>query len=98
MGMPIIPRIERGRLYFQTTDVSFPTFAQAATARAAAEAHRLDIINQPAQDAPRRRCDECALNLGRDVSALSVPARAGASRVTVLNAAARHSSPRNGAR
>lgn len=43
MAMPIIPRIIRGRLFYQTADVLFPTFAQAATAWSAAEAHRLDI-------------------------------------------------------
>jgi hypothetical protein len=46
MAAPIIPRVIRGRLYFQTADVLFPTFAQAATAWAAAEAHRLDIVDQ----------------------------------------------------
>ena len=43
MATPIIPRLVRGRLFFQTADVLFPTFAQAATAWSAAEAHRLDI-------------------------------------------------------
>lgn len=43
MGMPIIPRIARGRLYFQTADVFFPTFAQPATAVSPAESHRLHI-------------------------------------------------------
>jgi hypothetical protein len=33
MAMAIIPRIERGRLHFQSADVLFPTFAQAAGAR-----------------------------------------------------------------
>ena len=42
MGKPIIPRIERGRLYYQSADVLFPIFVQATTVRAAAEAHRLD--------------------------------------------------------
>lgn len=42
MASPIIPRLVRGRLYFQTADVLFPTFKQAATAWSAAEAHRLD--------------------------------------------------------
>ena len=32
MAMAIIPRIDRGRLHFQTDDVLFPTFAQAAGA------------------------------------------------------------------
>ena len=43
MATPIIPRIVRGCLYYQTADVLFPTFSQAATAWLAAEAHRLDI-------------------------------------------------------
>ena len=41
MAMPIIPRIERGRLYFQTADLLVLTFTQAAGGRGAAEAHRL---------------------------------------------------------
>lgn len=43
MAMPIIARIVRGRLHFQIADVLFPTFAEAATAWCAAEAHRLDV-------------------------------------------------------
>jgi hypothetical protein len=43
MASAIIPRIIRGRLFYQTADVLFPTFTQAATAWAAAEAHRLDV-------------------------------------------------------
>jgi hypothetical protein len=46
MGKPIIPRVIRGRLYFQTADVLFPTFAQAATAWSAARAHRLGIADE----------------------------------------------------
>jgi hypothetical protein len=42
MAVSIIPRVIRGRLYFQTADVLFPTFALAASAWAATEAHRLD--------------------------------------------------------
>jgi len=64
--LPIIPRIERGRLYFHIADVFFLAFTQATSAGNATEAHRLDIINPHAQDA-LRRCDGCALNLGRDV-------------------------------
>lgn len=45
MATPIIPRIIRGRPFYQTADVPFPTFAQAATAWSAAEAHRLDIVD-----------------------------------------------------
>lgn len=45
MATPIIPRLIRGRLYFQTADVLFPTLAQAVTAWLAAEAHRLDIVD-----------------------------------------------------
>jgi hypothetical protein len=62
MAVPIIPRVIRGRLYFETADVSFPTFAQAATASAAAEAHRLDIA-----EPLLRRCKDCRLDLSRDV-------------------------------
>ena len=44
MAKPIIPRIIRRRLFYQTADVLFPTFAQAACAWSAAEARRLDIV------------------------------------------------------
>jgi hypothetical protein len=40
MAMAIIPRIERGRLYFQTADLLIPTFTRAAAGWSAAEAHR----------------------------------------------------------
>lgn len=43
MAMAIIPRINRGRLYFQLSDVLFSSFRAAACAWAAAEAHQLDI-------------------------------------------------------
>jgi len=81
MAVRIIPRIERGRLYFQTADVLFPSFAQAATAWSATEAHRLDIAEpQP----PLRRCENCSLNLGRDVlRALSTCPRWGTNRAGV---------------
>jgi len=46
MAKPIIPRIIRGRLFYQTADVFFPTFAQAATAWSAAESHRLGIADE----------------------------------------------------
>lgn len=45
MAQAIIPRIVRGRVYFQIADVCFPTFAAAATAWSAAVAHRLDIVD-----------------------------------------------------
>lgn len=45
MAVPIIPRLLRGRLFFQVQDVLFPSFREAATAWSAAEAHRLDIID-----------------------------------------------------
>jgi len=61
---PIIPRIERGRLYFHIADVFFLAFTQATSAGNTSEAHRLDIIDPHAQDA-LRRCDECTVNLGR---------------------------------
>lgn len=64
MGTPIIPRIIRGRLFYQTSDALFPTFALAVTARSATDAHRLDLAEaQP----PLRRCEDCAHDLGRDV-------------------------------
>lgn len=44
MPTVIIPRVIRGRLYFQVADVFFPTFAAAACAWSAADAHRLDIV------------------------------------------------------
>jgi hypothetical protein len=40
MAMPIIPRVERGRLYFQTADLLTPTFTLATGGWSAAEAHR----------------------------------------------------------
>lgn len=45
MAEPSIPRIERGRLYFQISPVLLPTCAQVAAAWFAAEAHRLDIVD-----------------------------------------------------
>ena len=39
MAMAIIPRIERGRLYFHTADLSVPTFTLAGSGWSAAEAH-----------------------------------------------------------
>lgn len=46
MAEPIIPRIVRGRLYFEVGPVLFPTFAAAASAWSAAACHRLDIVDQ----------------------------------------------------
>lgn len=54
MPAPIIPRIIRGRLYFQTADVLFATFAQAATAWSAAESHRLGIADELGQLTDKR--------------------------------------------
>lgn len=48
MAMSIVPRIVRGRLFFQVADTLFSTFAQAAAAWSAAECHRLDIIDRAA--------------------------------------------------
>lgn len=59
MAVSIIPRVIRGRLYFQTADVLFPTFAQAKTAWAAAEAHRLDIA-EPIDELIGQRTDALA--------------------------------------
>lgn len=46
MAKSIIPRIIRGRLFYQTADVLFPTLTQAATAWSAAESHRLGIADE----------------------------------------------------
>lgn len=43
MAMGIVPRIHRGRLLFQFGPILFITFAAAAAAWSAAEAHRLDL-------------------------------------------------------
>jgi hypothetical protein len=71
MAASIIPRVERVRLYFQTADVLVPTFIRAAGGWSAPEAHRLDAVEsvQPElrTQCPRRRCDDCQLNLTRDV-------------------------------
>src|SRR5688500_7391289 len=71
MAVPIIPRIERGRLYFQTADVFLPTFAPAAGAWNAADAHRRAVDGpvqpEPRAESPLRRCDDCQLHLTRDV-------------------------------
>jgi hypothetical protein len=40
MDMAIIPRVERGRLYFQTPDLLVPTFTLATGGWSAAEPHR----------------------------------------------------------
>jgi hypothetical protein len=68
MAMPIISWLVQDRLYFQTADVLLPTFVQAA-GWTAADAHHVDMAQPPKQQtpAPLSRCDECALNLGRDV-------------------------------
>lgn len=69
MATPIIPRFVRGRLHFHTADVLVPTFVQAESTWTAADAHRLDL-DQPLGQQTRpslRRCDDCALDLGRDV-------------------------------
>lgn len=44
MALKIIPRFIRGRVFYQVSDVLFPSFAQAAGAWSAAVAHRLDIV------------------------------------------------------
>lgn len=44
MAVRIIPQIIRGRLFYQVSDILFPTFSQAAGAWSAAVAHRLDIV------------------------------------------------------
>ena len=45
MATRIVPRLVRGRLFFEICDVLFPTFAQAVCAWCAATAHRLDILD-----------------------------------------------------
>src|SRR5690606_29353028 len=67
MATPIIPRRVRGRLYFQTADILLPAFAQAAAPGAVVRAERDDIADQQQTESPLRCCDDCALNLGRDV-------------------------------
>src|SRR5688572_26943785 len=71
MAVPIIPRIERGRLYFETADVLLPTFAPAAGAWNAADALRRAVAGpvQPESraESPIRRCDDCQLHLTGDV-------------------------------
>lgn len=68
MAVSIIPRVERGRLYFQTADVLFPSFAPAASAWRAAKARRLDVAESVRRAQPsRRRCDDCQLHLTLDV-------------------------------
>lgn len=66
MAKPSIPRAVGGRLYFYVADVISPAVAQSATAASAAEAKRLEVGESGPQP-PVRRCDDCALNLGRDV-------------------------------
>lgn len=71
MAVSIIPRVERGRLYFQTADLLVPRLIQAVDGWRTAEADRLDAVESaqlelPAQS-PRRRCDDCQLHLTRDV-------------------------------
>lgn len=44
MAPYIIPRLVRGRLYFQISDALFPSVALAASASSAAVAHRLDLL------------------------------------------------------
>lgn len=45
MAVPIIPRLVRGRLYFEIGSVLSPAFAQYATTWSAAQAHGLDIVD-----------------------------------------------------
>jgi hypothetical protein len=70
MAVPIIPRIDRGRLYFQTVDVFLPSFAPAGSA-GRAETHRLGPVESVLPDRralpPLRRCDDCQLHLTPDV-------------------------------
>lgn len=69
MATPIIPRRVRGRLYFQAGNVFSPTLVQAASAWAGANAHRVDMTQPLEQQTqpPLRRCNDCQLDLGRDV-------------------------------
>lgn len=43
MAMGIVPRVCRGRLYFQFGSILFPSFAAAASAWSVAECDREDI-------------------------------------------------------
>lgn len=49
MAACILPRICRGRLYFQVADSFFPIFAQTVAARAAVEANCLGIFEPVAE-------------------------------------------------
>lgn len=44
MAMPIIPRVERGRLYFQTPDLLAGMFSLAVGGWSAADAHRCPAL------------------------------------------------------
>jgi hypothetical protein len=56
MAVSIIPRVERGRLYFQSADLLVPTFIQAAGGWSAAEAHRLDVVESVRRSCAPSRC------------------------------------------
>ena len=43
MARVIVPRLARGRLFFQFGPILFPSFAAAASAWSAAECQRVDI-------------------------------------------------------
>lgn len=55
MAFSIVPRLARGRLFFQIGDVLLPSLAQAATAWAAVDAHRLDLFDSQAAGTLRIR-------------------------------------------
>jgi hypothetical protein len=44
MAVRIIPRLARGRLFFEFGPILFPSFAAAVSAWSAAECCRLDIV------------------------------------------------------
>ena len=70
MATPIIPRVIRDRLYFQTADVSFPAFAPAAGTWDVADTCQVDMtepLDHQQTRPPLRRCDDCQLHLGRNV-------------------------------
>jgi len=69
MATPIIPRRVRGRLNFQSDSALSSNLVPAASAWTAADVRRVDMTRPLEQQTPPplRRCDDCQLNLGRDV-------------------------------
>lgn len=64
----ITPRVIRGSLMFQVAEVLFPSFAMAACAWSAADAHRLDII-----EPTTRLIDSASYNRAGDAQTSTLP-------------------------